>query len=288
MTKPVAILKKRGDQRQRMMRRLAPLAARASGVGAGEPGDLTAHLPERLRLRLVRAGLEITSRGVAVSVAATALLAIAGGTAGGPALALLLPAGAMVAAAMTIEWRATRNVAAFTAALPLLLDSIQQLLKVGNSSQQAFTKACASASPALTRFLAPALHRIQHGMPLADGLNWAAERVEIRELRMFAAAVTINSRHGGSISATLANLSRILRQAARIERELRAATAETRFSGLVLGAMPLVIAAIITSINSGYIAFFFETHDGRKLALIALLLQLSGMGLMRRLMRLDF
>src|SRR3546814_3621178 len=105
------------------------------------------------------------------------------------------------------------------------------------------------ASPATARFLFPAVHRVQHGMSLAESLGWAAERVEITELRMFAAAVSINGRHGGSIGSTLANLARLLPQATRVRRELKAANDETRFSGLVLGAMPLLLTAVLTTIK---------------------------------------
>src|SRR3546814_15351578 len=102
---------------------------------------------------------------------------------------------------------------------------MQQLLRVGNSLHQAFTKAAAGASPATARFLFPAVHRVQHGMSLAESLGWAAERVEITEPRMFAAAVSINGRHGGSIGSTPANPARVLRPAPRVLREVTAATA---------------------------------------------------------------
>src|SRR3546814_6070938 len=81
------------------------------------------------------------------------------------------------------------------------------------------------------------------------------------------------------------NLARLLRQATRVRRELKAATAETRFSGLVLGAMPLLLTAVLTTINPGYTHFFLDTPEGRRLAVIALGLQLTGMALMHRLMR---
>src|SRR3546814_20328765 len=70
----------------------------------------------------------------------------------------------------------------------------------------------------------------------------------------------------GSIGSTLANLARLLRQATRVRRELKAATAETRFSGLVLGAMPLLLTAVLTTINPGYTHFFLDTPEGRRLA----------------------
>src|SRR3546814_13108653 len=80
---------------------------------------------------------------------------------------------------------------------------------------------------------------------------------------MFAAAVSINGRHGGSIGSTLANLARLLRQATRVRRELKAATAETRFSGRVLGAMPLLLTAVLTTINPGYTHIFLDTPENR-------------------------
>src|SRR3546814_7056741 len=88
----------------------------------------------------------------------------------------------------------------------------------------------------------------------------------------------------GSIGSTLANLARLMRQATRGRRELKAATAETRFSGLVLGAMPLLLTAVLTTRNPGYTHFFLDTPEGRRLAVIALGLQLTGMALMHQLM----
>src|SRR3546814_15332642 len=100
-------------------------------------------------------------------------------------------------------------------------------------------------------------------MSIAESLGWAAERVEITELRMFAAAVSINGRHGGSIGSTLASLARLLRQATRVRRELKAGTAETRLSGLGLGASPLLLTAVLTTKNPGYTHFFPQPPHGR-------------------------
>lgn len=286
MNATILDLGRRLKQRERLTQRLAPLAV---GPAPDDRDEATAApLPHWLRLRLDRADLMLSRRAAAFATSAVAAMMIAGAMIGGILLAAALAVAALVGTLLVIEWRAARNVQAFVTALPLFLDSMQQLLRVGNSLHQAFTKASAGASPATARFLFPAVHRLQHGMSLAESLGWAAERVEIAELRMFAAAVAINGRHGGSISSTLANLARLLRQATRVQRELKAATAETRFSGLVLGAMPLLLTAVLTMINPGYTHFFLDTPEGRRLAVIALGLQLTGMALMHRLMRLSF
>src|SRR3546814_6215126 len=139
---------------------------------------------------------------------------------------------------------------------------MQQLLRVGNSLPPAFTQAAAGASPATARFLFPAVHRVQHGMSLAESLGWAAERVEITELRMFAAAVSLNGRHGGSIRSPLANLARLLRQATPLRREFKAAPAGPPFTGLVAGAMPHLPTAVLATLTTRHTPFFLHPPPG--------------------------
>ncbi len=279
----------RRQQRQRLMLRLDALAGARTVTGDDVAGtNLTANLPGWLRLRLVRAGIEADGRTLSIAAGVMVLLAVATGIADMPVIALLALVLPPLAALLAVEWRAARNLNAFVADLPFLLDSVLQLLRVGNSLQQALVKASESAGPAIGRFLLPSIHRIQHGVPVADSLNWAAERIALTELRMLAAGVKINGRYGGSMAAILANLAQLLRHAAGVRRDLKAATAEARFSGLVLMAMPIVITAMMAAINPAYVGFFMENAQGHRLAAIAAVLQLTGMVVMRRLMRLAF
>src|SRR3546814_15652340 len=123
---------------------------------------------------------------------------------GGLRLAAALAVASFVGTLLAIEWRAARNVEAFVTALPLFLDSMQQLLRVGHSLHQAFTKPAAGASPATARFLFPAVHRVQHGRSLADSLRVAADRWETTHLPIVAAASAHKGGHAESNGAPLA------------------------------------------------------------------------------------
>jgi tight adherence protein B len=107
-------------------------------------------------------------------------------------------------------------------------------------------------------------------------------------MSMLAAAIRTNMRYGGSVSAVLSNLSAILRERVRIGRELKAATSEAKVSSRVLIAMPLVAMALLMAANPAYIDFFLQDARGHRLAIIAVGLQLAGMLVMRRVMRLTF
>jgi len=73
-----------------------------------------------------------------------------------------------------------------------------------------------------------------------------------------------------------------------VGRELKAATAEIRFGAIVLGCMPFAAAVIIALVERDYMLFFVETEQGMRLAGIALGLQIVGIVIMRRIMRLEF
>jgi tight adherence protein B len=249
---------------------------------------LMAHAPGFVRLGFARAGMTLQWRGVIVFGLFLAVLTalptlLTGAAIGGAALAVML-----VLALVVFRVIAARRLAAFVDGLPLYLDATRQLVMVGNSLQQAMVKGGDGCSPGVARHLAPLLRRVQYGAPPGDSVAWLAERLDIIELHMLAAAIQTNARFGGRISNVLANLTQILRDRARVERELRSATAETRMSALILGALPVIVAAFISVTNPSYIEFFLDDPQGHKLIGIAVGMEVAGVLVMRRIMRIDF
>ncbi|MGF6232054.1 tight adherence protein B [Inquilinus ginsengisoli] len=244
--------------------------------------------PQFLRLWLTRADIAPTPRSLGAATLAIVLTAIAVNWLAGP-WAAALTAVALTFAGIYGLWRlACRRLDAFIEGLPFFLDALRQLLVVGNSVQQGLLKAAENTSPAMQRYLQPMIRRINNGAPIPESIEWLAQRLELAELYMLAAAVETNFRYGGRMSNVLANLIQILRDRARVERELKAATAEIRFSAIVLGLMPLIAAVMISFIKPSYVMFFVETERGNRLALIAVGLQMLGTVVLRRIMRLEF
>jgi tight adherence protein B len=253
-----------------------------------------ARTPRLLRLWLARADLSLSPRflsaaGLLLAGIVAGLVLLFGPIAAGAVAAAVPACGLYILANL-----ASRRLKAFIAGLPMFLDAVRQLLMVGNSTQQALLKAAENASPALQRYLQPMIRRIHNGAPIPDAVSWLANRLEVSELYMLATAIETNFRFGGRLSAVLANLVQILRDQARVGRELKAATAEIRFSAIVLGLMPIIAAAMLGFasmlgiVNPSYLLFFVEAEQGPRLAGIAIGLQLFGILVMRRIMRLEF
>lgn len=249
---------------------------------------IEARIPAFLERNLARADIQIGPRMlVGYAVAALALLVV-GGWQGG-VLGVLLTA--VIAIALPLLWikhLADRRMARFVELLPHYLDSIRQLLLVGNSFQQALGKATEDAADGIRRYLDPAIRRIINGASVVDALDSVAERLDLTELHMIVAAVRTNQRSGGSIAPMLAGLATLLRDRARVMRELKAASAETRLSAMVLCGLPPFAFLLISAINYDYMRYMWETEAGRRLLLIGLGFQALGVIVMRRLMRLNF
>jgi tight adherence protein B len=183
---------------------------------------------------------------------------------------------------------AASRMAAFVALLPHYLDSIRQLLAIGNSFQQALIKSTEAAGLPIQRYLQPAMRRIRNGASLPEALDTVANRIDMAELYMVVATVRTNARFGGSVGPMLASLGALLRNRARVIRELSAASAETRMSAIILCALPPVAMILISLINYGYMKYLWETDAGRHLLMFGFGFQMLGVLTMRRLMRLDF
>ncbi len=277
-------------------RRLAALRARG-GTGAGRPGRRASAaagrgaappMPARIAVLLARADLRLGRADLLIALAVVLAAAALGFVLLDPWVALAVAASCAVVPVIWVRRRAARRIARLVAGLPAFLDTIRQLLTSGSSLQQSVARAILIAEPAVETYLQPVARRVANGAPVPESISAVASRLACTELHMLSMAVQVNLRHGGRMGPMLANLAGTLREQSRIERELRAATAETRLSALVASALPPLATLGIALLNPAYPDFFLHTARGHTLGAVALGFELAGIYAMRRIMRLSF
>lgn len=279
-------LQQQMQTRLEMLRGVLPQRADEAMAGRSVPAGQGG--PRFLRLWLNRADITLPPHRLLTVALLIVVATVFVAWFFGPIAAAVVPVAALAIAIYALHSLATRRINAFIIGLPFFLDALRQLLMVGNSVQQGLLKAAENTSPAMQRYLQPMIRRINNGAPIPDAVTWLAGRLDIPELYMLATATEVNFRYGGRMSAVLANLVQILRERTRVGRELKAATAEIRFSAIILGLMPAVVSVMIGVIKPAYIMFFLQAEQGPRLAMIAVGLQVVGILIMRRIMRLEF
>jgi tight adherence protein B len=244
--------------------------------------------PMMLRVKFARAGMQMsrpTGLAIGAGLAATALaIGLTGHLLVAVAVVVMVLAGLLLA----LELRAALSLKALSRDLPAMLDAVRQHVTVGASLHQALVRAIEGSGFELRRHFQPVARRIESGAGVAESLAWLAERLHSPEIDMLSAAIQTNVRFGGAIAPTLQHLVHILRDRARVIRELKAATAETRLSGLILAGMPVAAIVGVAFLNPVYARFLFETATGHTMLIFAFGFQAMGCVAMARVMKLDF
>jgi len=278
-------------RRAGLERRLATLRP-PLGREDDEPNlpQLRAELRVPLRVRRLLARADMTLRRDLLAIWAG--LVVIAGTLGAVLLQPLAGLGlALVVLGLPIwhiQRTAKKRMAKLAEGLPSFLEALRQLAISGNSLQQAVIKGVQGAEADVRRYMIPLERRLLNGGQVPDALEALANRLAAPELHMLAISVRINLKHGGRIAPVLSNVAAVLRDQLRVQRELRSATAETRWSAMVASGLPPLAAIGICFLNPSYPEFFLHTPNGHKLLSIAMGFEFSGIFAMRRIMRLDY
>ena len=74
-------------------------------------------------------------------------------------------------------------------------------------------------------------------------------------------AIRIQREVGGNLAELLDTVADTMTQRERLRREIKALTAEGRFSGWILGIFPPAFAVVLYLIQPDYMATLFDEHD---------------------------
>lgn len=266
------------------------LARLQFGVAPGEaqwsnPVQIKNPLLRALCQRVWQAGLElsisqVTGTLVMAIVIAMLIVFTMGVLAGGMLLGFIA-----LALWLLLQQMAGRRQRQIVLQLPDFLEHALRALTAGNTLEEAFAEA-ARECPEPSRGLFLGVSRqVRLGAPIEDTLAQAAEVHELPDVRVLAMAARVNRRYGGSIRNMIKSLIQVIRARGTAARELRALTAETRFSALLLFLIPLGITVFILLRSPGFYNDMWTDGFGRMLLLAAAALQFIGGLVIWRMLR---
>lgn len=171
----------------------------------------------------------------------------------------------------------------FSEQLPDAIDLAVSVLKSGHSIPQA-VKAVAEEMPdPLGGEFKQVMHRMNLGQPLGQALGYSCERFKSYELDLIRRAVSIQAEVGGSLAELLEKTNQTLRQRLKLSRQVRTLTAQSRLTALIVGLLPIILALALQFMSPGYLKPLLNTDQGRMFLMIAVVLQVVGLVIMKRL-----
>jgi tight adherence protein B len=181
-----------------------------------------------------------------------------------------------------------KSIKLFEQQLADILDLIVSSLRAGQSFMQALDAACENAPYPSGKEFRRLLAELRMGIPADRAMHSLVERMPSQDMEMIVVAYLIQRTVGGPLSEVLENVGRTIRERAKIRGDIETLTAQGRISGIVIGSLPLALAAILFLINPTFILPLFTEPIGRLLLLIAIMMQVTGALLIRSIVRIEF
>lgn len=152
-----------------------------------------------------------------------------------------------------LKRKVRKRVLKLEAQLPEVLQLVAGSLDSGTSLLTAFELAAEEGDEPLASELGRVVGESAVGRPLIDALEAMANRVGSNDFAWTAKAIRIQNQTGGRLADTLKILAEFMQARVEVRGEIRALSAEARFSGLVLTAMPIVIGGLLFTIRREYV-----------------------------------
>ncbi|MBN8997850.1 MAG: type II secretion system F family protein, partial [Rhizobiales bacterium] len=172
----------------------------------------------------------------------------------------------------------------FTDEFPNAVDVIVRGIKAGLPVADCLRVIASEArEPVRTEFRLIVDQQQGLGISLPDAVARLPDRVPLAEANFFAIVIAIQSRAGGNLAEALGNLSRVLRDRAKMRGKIKAMSMEAKASGWIIGALPGVVMTITYFTNPKYITLLFTDPIGNVILGCAIVWMLIGIFVMRRM-----
>lgn len=164
---------------------------------------------------------------------------------------------------------------------------IASSLRAGFSFMRAMQMVAQEMPPPISEEFRRVVDEVNVGRSMEEALRSVIARVNSYDFDLVVTAVLIHLQVGGNLAEILDTIAETIRERVRVMGEMKALTAEGRISGVVMVALPLVMAAVISIINPPYIHVLISESIGHYLIIGAVTCQIIGALIIRRILVLD-
>jgi len=247
-------------------------------------------LGKQLQLLILRAGLVWRpSEFVALTLASILLGYIIGilSSRGSISMGIILALVASLVPYVYLKAKQARRQAHLSAQIPDMLDILSSSLRSGHSFLSGVQLLVSQMQPPLTDEFARVIQEVKFGASLSNALGDLVHRTESYDMELIVSAVQTQLAVGGNLAEILDQIGTMIRDRIALAGEMSAATAEGRFSAMILVGMPFALAFIVNSVSPGYLSPLVSDPLGRMMLGGAAGLMVVGVLIIRKMLDVD-
>jgi len=200
------------------------------------------------------------------------------------------PAAGLAALVIPLPWlyvfhcRAARF-GRFEEQLPEAIDMLVGALRAGHSLMTAIGFMGQESREPLSGEFGKCFKEQNYGVDLRTALLNLGHRMAVQDLHIFIAAVLIQKESGGNLAEVLEKVAQTSRERFRLRKQIRVHTAQGRMTGWILALLPAVLGFAMYMVHPEGISLLWTNPTGLKLLYTALVMNVLGALVIRKVIR---
>lgn len=170
----------------------------------------------------------------------------------------------------------TRRQDKMTSQIPAMLEELARAAKTGRSVEHSLQMVAADTPDPLGAELKLATGRVEMGVPLKDALRDLPRRTGLMTLGLMCTTLVVQQQTGGDLVTVLERLSRTVRDRLLFMGRLRAATAASRATAILMIVLPPAVLAFFVYRKPTYFDELMSSGWGRNSTVLAICLEIVG------------
>ena len=186
-----------------------------------------------------------------------------------------------------VYYRRKKRFDAFLEQLPDALDLVSRALSAGHAFSEALNMVSMEMPDPIATEFRKAYEEQNLGLSVKLALENLTQRIPLLDLKMCVTAVLIQRETGGNLAEVLEKVAYTIRERFRILGDLKTLTTSSRLSAWLLCALPIFVALAVTVLNPEYMGVLWKDPRGHYLIAAALFMQITGMLIVRKILRIQ-
>lgn len=184
-----------------------------------------------------------------------------------------------------VYWTRKKRFDQFLEHLPDALDLMSRALSAGHAFSEALHMVSMEMPDPVASEFRKAYEEQNLGLSMKLALDNLTQRIPLLDLKMCVTAILIQRETGGNLAEILEKVSYTIRERFRILGDLKTLTTSSRMSAWLLCALPIAVALLVTVLNPEYMSVLWKDPRGHYLIAAALTMQITGMLIVRKILR---
>lgn len=186
-----------------------------------------------------------------------------------------------------VSFKRSKRFEKFEELFPEAIDTLARAVRAGHAFTTALEMITNEVAEPISGEFRQLYEEQKFGMPVRDALMNLTERVPLVDVKFFVTAVMLQRETGGNLAEILDNLSYVIRERFKIQRQVRVYTAQGRLTMALLMGMPPIIVVVMLVLNPAFIHPLFADPIGHTLLVAGIALQTVGYFVIRKIIRIQ-